>query len=63
MPSAVAASNAVATTLPYFDVQRIASGPAAPSRCMPRGKAQRLDPRSVCQSMLRTVMIVSSGPR
>ena len=63
MPSAVAASKAVAMTLPYLEVQVRDFGPAAPSRYMPRAKAHKLEPKSVAQSMLRTVMMVSSVPR
>jgi hypothetical protein len=42
MPSAVPASKAEAIRLPYFEVHFAELAPAAPSRCMPRGKTQRL---------------------
>src|SRR5690349_11941939 len=62
IPSVLAESYPAAMTLPYWETHLGEPGPAAPSRCMPRGKTQRFVRRSSLQSIERPVITVPSVP-
>jgi hypothetical protein len=62
MPSLLAMSNALVTTLPYLDFHLTEFGPTAPWRSIPAGKTQMSAGISVFQSMDLAVITILSGP-
>ncbi len=62
IPSVVAMFQALAMTLPYFEVHSTERGPTSPLRRMPRGKTQISGSISSFQSMERAVSTVLPGP-
>src|SRR5690606_542402 len=62
MPSVVAISQALAITLPYFDVHFTEFFPTFPLRFIPREKIQRFAWISSFQSIDLAVIMVFSGP-
>ncbi len=62
MPSVVAISQALAITLPYFEVHFSEAFPTLPDRSRPLGKTQIFASISSFQSIERAVITVFSGP-